>query len=61
MKGDQFPTKNQRQSPGVKVIFSEKAFLAVIYATVIGFGYLHPQNHSLPPTLPEQLRPLNNK
>jgi hypothetical protein len=61
MKSDQFPRKNQRQSSGVKVIFSEKAFLAVIYATVIGFGYLHPKTHSSPPSLPEQLRPLDNK
>jgi hypothetical protein len=61
MKDDRFFAKNQRQAPGVKVIFSEKAFLAVIYATVIGFGYLYPQARSAPQKTIEQVRSSQNK
>ena len=62
MKNGRFPAKSQRQFPGVKVVFSEKAFLAFIQATAaIWLIYLQTQAYSLPPSIPEQTRPSHSK
>jgi hypothetical protein len=61
MKDDRLPAKKQYQPAGMKVVFSEKAFLAIIYAIVIGFSYLDSQIRSVPPKAIEQVRSLENK
>jgi hypothetical protein len=62
MKGDRLSSITQRQLLGLKVVFSEKAFVAVLQAAVtLGLIYLQTQAPSLPPTPPNQVRPLHNK